>query len=109
MKLLVGCPRFKFSNFEQVGCQIFIGCSLKPLGLPKRSVFPSPMWMIVEEKKNYLSIGYVTFRRFFQDFSLVSELYHNHLNHRALPNVSRSLIPRPPYLFGLVQVCQFTR
>jgi hypothetical protein len=39
MKLLVGCPRFKFSNFEQVGCQIFIGCSLKPLGLPKRSVF----------------------------------------------------------------------
>jgi hypothetical protein len=39
MKLLVDCPRFKFSNFEQVGCQIFRGCSLKPLGLSERSVF----------------------------------------------------------------------
>jgi hypothetical protein len=108
MKLLVDCPRFKFSNFEQVGCQIFRGCSLKPLDLSERSVFPS-MWMIVEEKKSCLSIGYVTFRRFFQGLSLVSQLYHNHLNHRVLPNVSRSLIPRPPYLFGLMLVCQFTR
>jgi hypothetical protein len=41
--------------------------------------------------------------------STTSQLCHNHLRRKALPNLSKSLIPKPPSLLGLVQTYQFNR
>jgi hypothetical protein len=71
--------------------------------------FPLPTCIVVEAKSSCLSFWSETFRSCFQGFSFRSHWCHNHLNLSALPNLSKSFIPKPPHLLGLKQVSQFTR
>jgi hypothetical protein len=72
-------------------------------------LFPLSICIMVEEKKMLLLDLSDTFRRFSHGLALRSQSCQSHLILRALLNLSKSFIPKPPHLLGLKHVCQLIR
>jgi hypothetical protein len=79
------------------------------LAFQKGVFLSSPTVTSVEQKKSCLSMRSEILSKCFHGLSLWSQLCHSHLRRRALLNLFRSLIPRPPNFFGLMQVAQLTK
>lgn len=75
----------------------------------KMGYFFHPYLYSFDEKKRVLSVLSCIFNSFFQGLSVWSHWCHSQRSRRALLNLPRSLIPKPPHFFGLKHVCQLTR
>jgi hypothetical protein len=75
----------------------------------KRHLWPSPTTTLVEVVKSAWSVPSVGVSMPAQGLVSSTHSCHNQRRCKALPNLSRSGIPKPPKSFGLVTVAQFTR
>jgi hypothetical protein len=90
-------------------CQVFKCSSLKSSCLLKWSIFSiTNMHYCRVEKRLLLDLS-DTFRRVFHGLALRSQSCQRHLILRALLNLSKSFIPKPPHLLGLKHVYQLIR
>jgi hypothetical protein len=85
------------------GTSSFGETPLSHLTSQKGGIAPSPTVMTVEVKKRALSVLSRNLSSFFQGLAWVSQLNQSQRRRRALPNLSKSFMPRPPNLLGLEQ------
>ena len=70
---------------------------------------PSPKVMLVDARKRAMSAGVHGSRAPVHGRDASVQANQAHRSRKALPNLSRSVTPRPPKLCGLHTVCQFTK